>query len=200
MAELLAQQLLELAEGEAGLGDLDLDLRAPVVLERLGRAFGVGGGRLEGLQLVEEPAGGDLASQAIADKVRRDRKGVDREARGLVRLPGHGRDQRHGAKADQHGHQLQQGLEPVAETAPAQAREHQLALLVQMLLLQAGQLGLLVQEGIHLRIGRAGRLGPAPPDRQRSRRGQPRARRVGALAFDVLFPFSQARHAPGGNG
>ncbi len=33
MAELLAKQLLELAEGEASLGDLDLDLRAPVILQ-----------------------------------------------------------------------------------------------------------------------------------------------------------------------
>jgi len=60
VAKFHSQQLVELAEGEAGLGNLDLDLRSPVVLVGVRRSVRLGRG-LHGLELVEEPGGDYLA-------------------------------------------------------------------------------------------------------------------------------------------
>ncbi len=108
VAQAVAQQLLQLAEGQPGLGDLQLDVVAPVVLEGVGRAVRPGG-RLHGLELVEEAGGDHLAGQAAAGQVGRDREGVDHQAMVVVGLPGgDGEDEDNGgAETDAEGLQGQ---------------------------------------------------------------------------------------------
>ncbi len=106
-------------------------------------------------------------------------------------MPGHHPDHRHDDQADQHGHQLQQRLQPVAEPSPAQARQHQLALLVHVFGLQTDQPGLLVQEGGGLCVERlAGLRGAAKRQTDRGRAGlDGRFRR---RAFGRVLDLSQA--------
>ena len=145
MAEPLAQVAVQFAEGDAGLGNLHLDVVAPV----LGIGRGRSGGHGLGLQLrqpVEHASGHHLAGQAALGEVGRHGEGRDGQAMVLVRLPGHDGHRRCNRQADDRGHHLQQGLHPVAEAAPAQAGGLQLPLLVQVFGLEVDQSGLLQEE------------------------------------------------------
>ncbi len=100
------QQLVEFTEGQACLGNLELDLVAPVVLVGVGRTIRLGR-RLHGLQLVLEAGCDDLAGEAVAGQVRRNRESADHQAMVLVRLPGHDGDGDHHRQPNRGGHRLQ---------------------------------------------------------------------------------------------
>ncbi len=119
-AEPLAQPAPDLAQADAGVGDLDLHVARPVVLVAARGPGGVGLG-LHRRELVEELGRHHLAGEAALGEVGRHAEGLDHQAMVLVRLPGHDRDHPDQGYGDQGGHHLQPCLDAVAEAAPAQA-------------------------------------------------------------------------------
>ncbi len=148
----LAEISVQLADRHAGLGDLDLDVAAPVVGVARGRPAGDGAGLQVG-KPIEQLAGHHLAGQAALGQIGRHGKGRDRDAVVLVGLPGHHRHRAGYRQANDRRHRLQRQGDPVLPAAEAQARQHQFALFVQVLGLQLGQQGLAVEEGVELGVG-----------------------------------------------
>ena len=121
MAELVAQQLVQFAEGQPGFGNLDLDLRAPIVLKRAGRPVGAGG-RLHRLQLVQEARRHHLAGEAARRQLGRNGKRLDQKAAAARGVPHHqGNARGHREPDDRGGHPQQhaQMLFPDAPGGPA---------------------------------------------------------------------------------
>ena len=100
VTQLLAQQIFEFAEGQPGLRDLDLDVRAPVVLEGVGGSLRCGRG-LHRLQPVQESRRHHLASQPVRGHRRWRREGLDDQAAIFVRLPDEVRESRDDHQADE---------------------------------------------------------------------------------------------------
>src|SRR5580698_2544509 len=71
MTEPVPEVLTERIQVQAGFGNLDLDVRAPVVLIGVRGAIGLRG-RLHGLQLVQKAVRDHLASESVPDHVRRN--------------------------------------------------------------------------------------------------------------------------------
>ncbi len=113
----------------------------------------------------------------------------------LVRLPGHHRDGAGEGDADEDGQHLQQRLQPVREPAPAQTREDQLALLVQVLGLEIDQSLLVAKERVEDRVGLGARTALAHPDRHR-RRGTDRAKARLGLAAALRLQHFRHNAAP----
>ncbi len=115
-----------------------------------------------------------------------------------MRLPGHDADRRRDRQADQRGHRLQAQGDPILPAAEAQARQHQLALLVQVLGLDVDQPRLLAQEGVELGIGALGPAALARPDHHRRRGRQGTFVRLArALDFRLFAPLGHDAPAAG---
>ncbi len=195
VAELVLQQPVELADGDPGLGHLHLDVAGPGV-GQVALLGGAVGGLLKAGQLVEQPAGDDLAAEPAG---RQRRRGVERihhhrsGAQGVVQ-------HHHDADADQRGQpgeeQLEGGLQPLDEQPRARAGDGDSPFLVEMLGLQLDEPGLGLQERgrvVPLRLGLLRLL-------HRQRRGQrvgPYRQvrlRLGRLAAADAFQQTLRRH------
>ncbi len=151
MAQPLAQVAVHLADGDPGVGDLQLDVVAPVVGDGAGRALGVGL-RLHAGQLVQELGGHDLAGHPVLGHVRRNREGLDNQAVVLARLPDQHAQRHRRGRADHQAQGLQHQRHPVLPAAHAQMSQLQVPLLMQVLGLQVDQPPLVAQEGGGLRV------------------------------------------------
>ncbi len=152
VAEALVQDAADLAQGDAGLGHLDLDVRSPGAARAELFIHRPGGG-LQLLQGVEHTGGGHLTGDAAGRKDRRRLEGVDHHltrGEGVI-------DHHHDAQGDHANDQGQEGLhadpDPLAGAAdPAltvlvdQMRQPERALLCQLLGLQVDESGLAPQE------------------------------------------------------
>ncbi len=136
---------LELVDRDPCLGDLHLDVLAPVVGIGGRRARGVGG-QLHGGDLVQQLGGHHLAGQAALGQVGRDREPLDHQAVVVDGLPDG--DAEHDDRGESHHphHALNRDLEPVPPAPPAHVVELQAPLLVQILHLQLEHVRLSLQE------------------------------------------------------
>ncbi len=152
--ELTAQQFLDFAEGDAGLGDRDLQLRVPVILKGLGGPHGLRG-LLQRLELVEKACRDDFSRQTILRQGRRDREGVDDQTMFVAGLPRHPADDEqrtHNNKSDQGRHRI---TDPIRVALASGRCDRQPVLFVEMLDLQADQHPLVFE----VCTGLAGELG-----------------------------------------
>ncbi len=152
VAEAGFQHAVHVADRDAGLGHLHLDVAGPGVGElALG---GAGAGRrLQSGEHVQDPAGDHLAGQAARREGRGRVEGLDHHRLGVEGVEHH----HHQARGDGGHDQAEADLQTIAQLKPEasqlslarlapQVTQSQGALLVQFLELGVDQLGLLVQE------------------------------------------------------
>ncbi len=184
VAQPFAQVALQLRDRDPRLGNLHLDLVAPVVAVARRRAPGVGLG-LQRAQPILELIGEHLAGQAAGGEVGRRGEGLDHQPLVGGRLPDQGGDEQADGRGAQGQEDLQSDPQPVGEVLKAEVLE----LHLQVMALVGDQLALVVQEGGRLRVHRPARAAGGAPEHQGDGGGigRRRPRFAGGFRFGGQF-------------
>ncbi len=163
VTEPAVQEALQLADGDAGLGDVHLQGVGLVGAHALGIGERITvGRRADGGDTAHQVLGQGLAGGAPGGEVGRGGEGLDHQAVVLARLPGHDPDTAGQDQAEDDGQQLQADAQPVAEVSERRMAAAQGAVLKQVLALQlgqgalgGGQVALSAQEAVQALVRRA---------------------------------------------